>query len=182
MRNILTWADGEVKRLYEEVSKLYDNVNLLIFGDHGQTMVKEYVDIPLEYDRYVEGWDYLYLKSSAAIQFWIFNDLVKKHILKDPILKKYGEFIDSPSKRQGDLIWRANKGILVSPCHFHNKNDAPVSMHGYDPKLDTEKGFAIVVDGKHKGIIEEASLLDICPTITDLVGIRNTKFNEGKSL
>jgi len=182
MRNILTWADGEVKRLYEEVSKLYDNVNLLIFGDHGQTMVKEYVDIPLEYDRYVEGWDYLYLKSSAAIQFWIFNDLVKKHILKDPILKKYGEFIDSPSKRQGDLIWRANKGILVSPCHFHNKNDAPVSMHGYDPKLDTEKGFAIVVDGKHKGIIEEASLLDICPTITDLVGVRNTKFNEGKSL
>jgi len=182
MEKILLWADGEVKRLYEEVSKLYDNVNLLIFGDHGQTMVTEYVDIPLEYPHFIEGWDFSYLKSSAAIQFWLFNDKVKNFILNDPVLKKNGKFIESPSPRQGDIIWRANEGILVSPCHFHSLAQAPVSMHGYDPDLDTEKGFAIIIDGKHKGRIEDATLLDICPTITDLIGLRCTRFNEGKSL
>jgi len=41
---------------------------------------------------------------------------------------------------------------------------------------------AIIIDGKHKGRIEDATLLDICPTITDLIGLRCTRFNEGKSL
>lgn len=182
MKDILLWVDGEVKMLYEEAHSLYDEVNLLIFGDHGQTMVKEYVDIPLEYQGFELGWDYLYLKSSAAIQFWTFNKDVDRYIQGDPILRKYGDFISSPSPRQGDLIWRAKLGILVSPCHFHGAKDKPVSMHGYDPNSDTEKGFAIVIGGGAFGEIEEGSLLDICPTICDLVGIRYPNFNEGKSL
>lgn len=182
MKNILLWADGEIKRLYEEVTKLYDSVDLLIFGDHGQTMVTKNIDIPLEYRGMYVGWDYLYLKSSAAIQFWIFNEQIRNMIYEDPILKKYGSFISSPSPRQGDIIWRANEGVLVSPCHFHSKNNTPVSMHGYDPDINTEKGFAIIHGDGLSGSIDEASLIDICPTICDLVGIRYPKFNEGKSL
>jgi bisphosphoglycerate-independent phosphoglycerate mutase (AlkP superfamily) len=181
MKSILLWADGEIKHLYEEVSKLYDGVNLLIFGDHGQTMVSEYVDIPLEYPGFELGWDYLYLKSSAAIQFWVFDDKITRWIMRDPILRKYGEFIKSPSQRQGDIVWRADEGILVSPCHFHSKEGRPISMHGYQPNIDTEKGFAVIV-GNGVGVIEEASLLDICPTICDLVGMPYPKFNEGRSL
>ena len=181
MKSILLWADGEVKRLYEEACSTYETVNLLIFGDHGQTMVTDTVDLPLEYPQFRLGWDFMYLKSSAAVQFWVFNDKIKKHILKDPILKKHGHFMKSPSVRQGDLIWKANDGTLVSPCNFHGKRDNPVSMHGYDPKIDTEKGFAIILGGE-VGEIEEASLIDICPTICDLAGIRYPKFNEGNSL
>ena len=182
MKGVLTWADGEVKRLVEEIEKAYDKVNLIIFGDHGQTLVTDRVDIPIEYPGFHEGWDYLFLKSSAAIQFWVFNDLVEDKILNDPILNKYGVFIPSPSHRQGDLIWRANEGVLLTPCHFHGKWEPTTSMHGYDPMIDSEKGFAIVVDGEHKGEIEEVSLIDIGPTICDVMGIRYPKFNEGKSL
>ena len=181
MKGILLWADGEIKRLHEEISKMYEEVNMVVFGDHGQTMVTKTVDIPLEYPRLRLGWDYLYLKSSAAIQFWLFNNKARKYIREDPILRKYGEFIDSPSPRQGDMIWRADEGVLVSPCHFHTKAEAPISMHGYDPNIDTEKGFAIVT-GNGKGFYKEISLLDICPTICDLVGVKYPKFNEGKTL
>jgi hypothetical protein len=122
------------------------------------------------------------LKSSAAIQFWIFNNKIKKHILNDVVLNINGDFIESPSPRQGDLIWRAKAGVLVSPCHFHGRTDAPISMHGYNPDIDTEKGFALVIGEGAFGKIKEASLLDICPTICDLAKIRYPKFNEGKSL
>lgn len=182
MKEILLWADGEIKKIYEEVLKSYISVNVLIFGDHGQTPVKKHIDIPLEYPRTLVGWDFLYLKSSAAIQFWFFNDKIEKYVRGDPILNKYGEFIESPSFRQGELIWRANEGILITPCHFHGVKDKPVSMHGYNPLINTEKGFALVLGDGLLGNIKEATLNDICPTICDLVGIRYPKFNKGKSL
>lgn len=186
IQHILNWADGEIEWVVSELEKIYDNVNLLIFGDHGQTTVTKHADIPLEYPGFVLGWDYLYLKSSAAIQFWFFNEKIKKVVLDDPILQKHGLFLmKSPSKRQGDLIWTANPGVLVSPCHFHDKNSAPVSMHGYQlntPSLDSEKGFAILVDGTNKGRLERIQLNDLAQTITDLLNLPTPDHNTGVSM
>lgn len=183
MMPILKWADAQIKTVVIEARKLYKKVNVLVFGDHGQTNVTKRIDPPMEYPPYMEGWDYLYLKSSAAIQFWIFNDQVEPYILKDPKLQD-GRFVHSPSKRQGNLIWAAHPGVLVSPCHFHGKKDAPVSMHGYQiatPQQETEMGFAILNAGK-VGKTRIASLTDICPTITTTMGIRNTKHNMGEHI
>ena len=177
------WADGEVERVFNEANKLYDKVNFIVFGDHGQTNVTHYVDLALEYPSFRLGWDYLYLKSSAGIQFWTFNPKVEKYILNDPHLNKWGKFIDSPSPRQGDLIWASKPGVLVSPDHFHPRHDVQASMHGYqlyDPDIDTEKGFAII-SGEDKTIME-ANLNDLAPTITDLMGLETPKHNQGRSL
>lgn len=186
MANILFWADKTIERIYLAAKKEFDQVDLLVFGDHGMMDVKERVDLVLDFTPYAENWDYLYLKSSAAVQFWIFNPVVEEKILKDRQLNEYGSFIPSPDPAQGDIIWQANPGVLVSPCHFHSKADAPVAMHGYDitgeQGVEEMRGMAIVVDGKHRGIIEEADLRDICPTICDLVGVRYPVKNEGRSL
>jgi len=181
MKKTLLWADGQIKLVVEKARKWYDHVNLLIFGDHGQTNVTKLIDPPLEYPPYTEGWDYAYLKSSAAIQFWVFNKRVEPQIIKDPRLMD-GKFIDSPSKRQGDLIWAANPGVLVNPCHFHTTKDAPNSMHGYQlatPQLETEMGFALLIDWEHKGQTKIVGLTDICPTITRMLKVRDTKQNMG---
>lgn len=177
---VLKNVDASVKWLVEEAKKQMGDVNVLIFGDHGMDDVKQRVDIPLEYPGYSLGWDYLYLKSSAAIQFWTYNDRVEKHILSDPVLNKHGVFIPSPTKRQGDLIWRANTGTLVSPCHFHSRTDPIKAMHGWDANADSMKGMAII-SGK-RGTKKEASLKDICNTVCNLIGIRTPKYNEGVSL
>jgi len=179
-KTVLRWVDGSVRNLVDNTNEIYKYVNVIVFGDHGMMDVKEHVDLALEYPPYTEGWDYLYLKSSAAVQFWVFNPKVKKHILNDPILKKHGEFIDSPSKRQGDLVWQCAPAKLISPCHFHPRWDAPVAMHGYSPDIDEMKGMAIIHPGK-KQIIETGDLRDICPTVCDLVDIPYPKHNEGVS-
>jgi len=185
IKNILNLANGDIEYLYTETSKLYNKVNLLVFGDHGQTTVTEHLDLAFEYPGFVEGWDYMYLKSSAAVQIWIFNERVRKYILNDPKLNSKGKFIKSPSKRQGDIIWACNEGILITPCHFHPRGDEPVSMHGYqlnNPALDSEKGFAFLLDGKNKGTIKQIWLNDLASTITELIGIPAPKFDTGISI
>lgn len=179
-RSVLKQADGSVKWLVDEANKHFDKVNLVIFGDHGMSDVTEKVDIPLEYPPYVLGWDYLYLKSSAAIQFWVFNPNVYNLIYNDPRLKEHGKFIEAPTPRQGDVVWRSNFRTLVSPCHFHPKNDPIKAMHGFDPAEDEQKGMAIISGDKKT--IEEARLNDLCPTICDLVGVPHPKYNQGRSL
>jgi len=188
-RNVLYWADRIVERIYKAAKREFDEVNLLVFGDHGMMDIKEKVDISFDFPGFEEGWDYLYLKSSAAIQFWVFNERVIKEIFSHRQLNKYGKFIFSPNPAQGDIVWQANPGVLVSPCHFHGESDAPVAMHGYgmqpagmDEFVEEMYGFAIVVDNKNKGIIKEGDLRDVCPTICDLVGVKYPEKNEGRSL
>jgi len=181
-KNVLFWADKTVERIWTAANKEFDKVNLVIIGDHGMVDVKKSVNLVLDFSPFVEGWDYLYLKSSAAVQFWTFNPKVDERILNDRQLNKFGKFIEPPCPEQGTIIWRANSGVLVSPCHFHSEADAPVAMHGYDPNDDDQKGMAIVIDNKHKGKIKAGDLRDICPTICDLLNISYPVKNEGRSL
>jgi predicted AlkP superfamily pyrophosphatase or phosphodiesterase len=177
---IVSWADSQVKLLYDTSKELYQEVDLIVFGDHGMMDVTQHADLPLEYPPFIEGWDYLYLKSSAAIQFWTFNKKVDKYIYHDPKLKQYGSFIDSPSKRQGDIVWLAKPGLLVSPCHFHPKWDAPKAMHGFNPHLDEMKGFAIYTH-QTKKVVDKGTLKDICPMICDSMAMDLPKYNEGNT-
>ncbi len=181
-RGVLRHFDEEVRGTYHLANDIYEDVNLLVFGDHGMEDVEKIVDISLNLTPYNELWDYMYLKSSAAIQFWVFNSKVRDKILDDRQLNKHGRFIESPSPRQGDLIWLADNGIMVNPCHFHNRGDVQRAMHGWDPEWEPMQGTAIIVDGEHAGTVDTGSLIDICPTICDLVGIRYPEMNSGRSL
>jgi len=175
----LNYVDAQVEWLHSEAKKLYEDVKLLVFGDHGMDSIKKRVDFPLEYP-YQPGYDYIYLKSSTAIQFWCPETRVRKHIYADPLLNAYGTFIEPPTERQGDIIWRANYGTLVSPCHFHAANDPIRAMHGWDEQNDGMRGMAMIY-GVSRGVKANGCLNDICPTICDLVGIPYPKHNKGVS-
>lgn len=177
---LLKVVDKKVKWLYEETKKLYKEVNIIVFGDHGMMNVTKKIDLALEYPPYVEGWDYLSLKSSGAIQFWTYNPKVDKHILNDPHLQRDGKFIKSPSKRQGDIVWQANAGVMISPCHFHKRWEAPKAMHGYSEDVPEMKGTAII-NGMGRKTVNDGSLKDICSAVCDLMEIPYPKQNKGVS-
>lgn len=179
---ILRKADGDIRMVVEQFRKHFSKVNLIIGGDHGMSDVQRRVHIDLDYPGFRLGWDYLYLKSSAAIQFWVFNPRVAPMILADNRLLANGEFMKAPTTRQGHILWRAYKGTLVSPCHFHPANDPIRAMHGWDPLDPEQMGMTIVIDGEHTGVKEQGDLRDWCPTICDVVGVRHTRYNQGSSL
>ena len=66
--------------------------------------VKEHIDLALEYPPYVQGWDYLYLKSSGAIQFWVYNPKVEKYTQNDPHLAESFHKITITTTR--GLVWQ----------------------------------------------------------------------------
>lgn len=188
-RGILRWADGTVEWLWEAFKKEFKHPKIFVGGDHGMATVKYKIDVPIEdiLHRFRLGYDYLYLKSSAAIQFWSWNKAVDKVLKDNPILKKYGKFIKSPTPRQASFIWLVKPYYLISPCHFHGANEEVKAMHGWclDGKNVIEEmyGGGLIVDGEHKGIIERAELIDWTPTVCDLVGLsRYPKQNSGKSI
>lgn len=184
MKGILRWADAQVEMLYNHL----DKPNLLVWGDHGMMDIEEKLHVPVEeiLYKYRLGYDYLYLKSSAAIQFWFWNKDAKEIIEEHPFFTQHGDWIPSPSLRQGHAIWNVKPGVLISPCHFHTGDDGTVAMHGYDmtEKYQTPEmyGMAIAVDGETKGEVERAELIDIAQTITDLIEIPTPKDNEGLSI
>ncbi len=188
-KHILRWVDGSVNRLVEQARETLGEVNIIVFGDHGMDNVKKRLDVGLDYPELKLGWDYLYLKSSAAVQFWTFSKKADKYILGDKQLTENGRFIKTPdsnqlklSDRQGSIIWESDYGTLVRPCHFHPANDPIVAMHGRDANHHNQKGMAIVYDGEHKGEVDHCRLNDITPTVCDLVGVGYPKHNKGKSL
>lgn len=188
-KGILRWADGTVEWLWEAFKKEFKNPKLFVGGDHGMAEVKYKIDVPVEdiLHRFRLGYDYLYLKSSAAIQFWSWNSEGDKVIKTNPLLKKYGRFLESPSPRQASYIWQANPYYLISPCHFHTATEELRSMHGWDPdehdKTPEMYGGGVIYDGLHKGVVERAELIDWAPTICDLVGLsRYPSKNSGKSI
>ncbi len=195
--------DLRVKMIYEEAQSVYDDVSLVLVGDHGMTEVKKKINLhQLICEKLAENnlklkKDVLFFLDSTMARFW--SRSKKGHDFIHKTLQKNNEFIDngmfvsdemaaelrfSKSTDYGDVIWMANPGVLIYPDFFHDYWNPLKGMHGYSPDEDTAKGFALVANNKRSlnKQIEEVNLVDICPTVCDLIGVSYPKKNEGKSL
>ena len=89
--------------------------------------------------------------------------------------------IPAPGAYYGNLIWLAKPGVMIYPDYFNRK--APKGMHGYIANIDVQKGFAVISASKAQNItIDEAELIDICPTLCCLLDIPAPENNQGKNL
>ena len=104
-----------------------DNVDFLIFGDHGMVNIRGTVDIQKilnNLDLQVEK-DYIYFLDSTVARFWFLNEKAKIKIKKSLSNNHYGSWISKEDKskyrinynhsRYGEATWWANDGILISP-------------------------------------------------------------------
>lgn len=199
--DITAEMDHKISLIQKRFEKYYDKVTFVLVGDHGMMDTSEIVDVQKIINSHANkqglrhGKDYLLFLDSTIARFWFFKDRAEKiikqilnssellnkgFIITNNIANKYR--IPVPNRRYGDLIWWANPGILIYPDYFH-KFEKYNAMHGYDSYHDKMKGFAIIYskDIEPKKI-PEVKLIDICPTICDLHGIRYPKENEGRSL
>ena len=86
-------------------------------------------------------------------------------------------------RRYGDLMFAASPGVLFWPDYFHIKERAIKGMHGYIDKDEETVGAMLLhgpgIQAKPMG---ERILVDVFPTLCDLVGLPVAKSNEGASL
>lgn len=191
--------DRKIGVLKEHFEKIYRDAIFFIIGDHGMMDVTKRIDVFGNVIKFAKknnlkfGKDFIMFLDSTLARFWFFNS--EAEIIEDYFLKNFSEYgypitkdiakkyrIPYKNKKYGDFVFWMKPGILINPDYFWSHTKPPRAMHGYDPHHEKMKGFAVVYskDIEHKKI-EEAHLVDVCPTLCDLIGIRYPKNNEGVS-
>lgn len=194
---------GEIDRKLRELDAHFGpDTTWIIIGDHGMADITEEINVPaavreLEMKHRVEmGRDYLLFLDSTLARFLWKNETGKRFLEEVetlPALLEKGVFIDEQlarensipihDRRYGDLIWRANVGVLIFPDYFHDLRTHNKGMHGYDSNHDAMKGFFLAfgpgIEAKQLGQVD---LIDVCPSICKAAGVRAPRHNQGKCL
>lgn len=196
-RETVRRLDALIARLVERITQIYGGAaSIVLLGDHGMVPVKQSVDVwsavgalGLEFGR-----DYVMFLDSTLARFWPLSkrgrdglvqllarrEFVTLGELLTP--KRAGELrVPPPGSEYGELIWLAHANTMIFPDFFNCV--VPLGMHGYETSLDEQKGFVVVVGPDvSAAVLEEAELVDICPTLCDLLGVEHPRQNQGTSL
>lgn len=146
----MDWYESQIRRLFAELEKQYQEIYFSVFSDHGMTTLTEVVDVkkPVEQLGYKFGKDYVAVYDSTMVRLWFFNHSAKQailetldktphcHVLDDEELKRYS--IDFPDNMYGEKIVLMDPGFQIAPSDMGLK--ALPGMHGFAP--EHEDSFA----------------------------------------
>jgi len=195
LKELHKYEDLFVKNVYSYLKSKYDIVNLIIGGDHGMVEVTNYINLweKLQNLSVKLEKDYIVFLDSPMARFWFFNEKAEKEIrnmlekldcgriLTEKDYEKYK--IRFKDNRYGDLIWLANPGTLIFPNFFGWYN--PVKgMHGYAPECENNKGAFMIITDKNIEFEkrENLKMVDVFPTLCDIMNLPVPKTCEGKSI
>lgn len=183
--------DSQLRRLKAALENHFEIVHWLVLGDHGMVPVKRQIDAGTVVHAAAQrhglslNRDYQVFLDSTLVRVWTLTSRANRllvQVFTAPPLAGIGQLITPswadelhippPGRCYGDLIWWCAPGILVFPDYFHVAQ--PVrGMHGYDPSLPESQGMALVVSpNTGPGEITQAELIDVCPTLCDLMGLQ----------
>lgn len=204
MKPYLKNTDNIIKEINEKYKKHTSSYNLIVLGDHGMVPVTENINIESKMNnlKVKNKINFEMFLDSTVARFWVNNEETKRMIMDElnDKFSMYGFILDSESAKKlhvplsvrsnnnsklnlyGDIIWCAKNGVLISPDYF-NRGKEIKGMHGY-ADTDSHTNGLLIITGSHNNhyIKEECRLIDICPTLCDLINIRYPDGNIGKSV
>jgi len=140
----LQWYGDKIRGLLKAVERVYQEVSLTVFSDHGMTTLTGVVDVQRE----VEGQGLRFGKDFAAVydstmaRFWFLNPMAREllvdllntiphsHLLSREEKVRYG--IDFEDHMYGEEILLMDPGWQIEPCDMGLK--ALPAMHGFAPE------------------------------------------------
>lgn len=157
--------------------------------------VQEVVDIEAHLDELEPNrWaDYEYFLDSNHVRFWFDTPAVAETVRASISSLSWGSVFDTEerrrlnadvSRRYGDLIFVLSPGYLALP-NFFQRDYAVAGMHGYHP--DTPANHTrLLVDDRGQGFSfrnpDLLDLVDVFPTLTDVIGLPTPNTNQGTSI
>ena len=184
----LSFLDKQIKKIVADFGGL-DNINLVIFSDHGMAKVIDKIDILPVLRPYFSKIDFL--PDSTMVRIWLKDQSIKDDLRRDLTALRCGRIygrenmgdlkINYNRSHAGDLLFALDIGLQLTPNFFQGFRLAK-AMHGYVGHNSSLDGILIVSSPKIKPQkIESAVLVDVVPTILKLLNI-DSNFNfDGKS-
>ncbi len=182
-KNMLIKVDSAIEKIYQHASSIYDDVELLIFGDHGMAEVKQTIDLRHVINKVDFTNDDSYFIDSTFARFWVrdadkknklceqLNSVAGGHVLTKEEIIKYK--IQFDHNYFGDIIFVIDENSLLHPSFYSDSDSWPLGMHGYLPDcIDNESSF-IVASNKtiDKGDIGRVDMRRVFPTVLELLGL-----------
>jgi len=188
----LTNMDSTIKLVVDEMEqKFSDELDVMIFSDHGMEDTTHFVDLKeLRQDEGL-GRDYLVFFDSTIIQVWYLNQAKKQELRSRIESLSYGHFLSQQEKKElglnfddngyGDDIFLLDAGYSIFPNFYSWLK--PYAMHAYHPDIDSQRGIFMLwgegIDVHKEGPV---LLVDIAPTILDILGVEPLPTFKAKSL
>jgi predicted AlkP superfamily pyrophosphatase or phosphodiesterase len=192
----LRLIDQELERLCQTVRERYGGYKVLLVSDHGMRRVTGVLDLwrDLEQLEYRAPKDYLFFLDSALARFWfrsirarrevltLLNQTGNGHVLSEEEMKRHR--IAFTDNSYGEVLFWLEKGFLVCPSFFQKEQVHTLGMHGY---LNDEEMLGLLVarssteslEGDEREIVD---LVDVFPTLLDLLGLSIPGQCEGRSV
>ena len=142
-REKIAYLDKEIRAVYLEALKNYQEVSIYVFSDHGMYDVTTGYDLISDIDALglEYGEDYVAMYDSTMARFWFKNDTAREKITNALSLVKEGNILDDDDLKRvktyfedgrfGELFFLMNPEVMINPSYF-GKNLIN-GMHGYHP-------------------------------------------------
>jgi len=185
LRETLSRVDSSIQEIWDFLRGKFDEINLIIFGDHGMVEVEKTVDIQVELDKLnlKPEKDYIYFLDSTLARFWFKNEKAERKIssmlseipegkiVSNEDVMKYR--IDYGHKKFGELIFWVDGGVLIFPNFFQNRIPEK-GMHGYpEESQDNRSAFALCSsEDKYDGL-ESNEPMNMTEVFTILLELMN---------
>lgn len=158
----LRFLDSSLNKLIEKYLTENPGGDIFLFSDHGMTPVQKGMELNFE-ERFGDMTEstYRYFMDSTFVRIWCKDKALKEEITTFLCGEASGEIISEAERSKygvtnrefGDIIFRANEGIMFLPNFFGIR--LVKAMHGYDSELQSQKAVFASLGAKKE---ETASL------------------------
>ncbi|HET6399657.1 MAG TPA: alkaline phosphatase family protein [Candidatus Thermoplasmatota archaeon] len=195
-KGYLRELDEKFASIHAALSAGYDSWDLFICGDHGMGPVHQEVNVldHLKGIDAVPAKDYVVFVNSTLAVFWYLTEKGREAV--EAVLPKIpgSHVVDEEERKRrriplerrwGDRMLAAEPGVMYWPDYFHVKDSKILGMHGYLDK--SQETYGAMVIASSRGITQPRDiglrpLVDVFPTLCDMLGVPVPETNEGTSL
>jgi predicted AlkP superfamily pyrophosphatase or phosphodiesterase len=195
-QDFLPKLDNKLATVHAALAGGYDSWDLFIVGDHGMAPVQRHVNVlqALRKANARPAKDYVVFVNSTLVVLWYLTERGRREV--EAVLPGIGGSrvvrqeerarLRIPMERRwGDRLLAAQPGTLFWPDYFHVTDSKILGMHGYLDKVHETHGLMVLASSDRTRAARDIGLrplVDVFPTMCDLLGVPTPMTQEGTSL
>ena len=201
-------TDNFINEVYKKSRDF--NITVILLADHGMEVVHGSIDIKNRLKKLnLSESEYDFFIEVPMARFWFHTDKARRSIVNMLSSIQNGQVLTYQDMHRynikfdgtdyGEIYFIANPGYIIFPNDFYHPfaniylgltdwqqrsrifNPKHRGYHGYLPEHPSEKGFMLVLDDKYKVNKDEVNIIDVAPSILEILGYEKADLMPGHS-